>query len=196
MNYLLTEVTTVPQGLLWPRHRQVSHHALVRRYDFGMQIRIASPDNFEFIEGAYAHAREFMQAQWNATQWPSGYPGRIDAKEDIVRGHCFLVTDEEGPLAVFLSLPGRMKPMPRLTAHGIPMLTTTSFTAWLRRTGAVSLGLSSSSRLSARTTCAATPTRTMYRCSARLGPSDSANVERSRSPTVRSASPTTGSRNH
>ena len=66
-----------------------------------MQIRIASFEDLEFIEGAYVHARAFMQANGNATQWPDGYPGRIDAEEDIARGHCFLVADDEGPLAVF-----------------------------------------------------------------------------------------------
>ena len=66
-----------------------------------MQIRIASPDDLAFIEGAYEHARAFMQANGNATQWPDGYPGRIDAEEDIARGHCFLVGDDEGPIAVF-----------------------------------------------------------------------------------------------
>ena len=71
-----------------------------------MQIQIASPDDLEFIEGADKHARVFMQANGNATQWPEGYPSRIDAEEDIVRRHCFLVTDEEGPLAVFSFTPG------------------------------------------------------------------------------------------
>ena len=66
-----------------------------------MQIRIASPEDLEFIEDAYEHARAFMQANGNATQWPEGYPGRIDAEEDIACGHCFLVVDEAGPLAVF-----------------------------------------------------------------------------------------------
>lgn len=66
-----------------------------------MQIRIASPEDLEFIEDAYEHARVFMQANGNATQWPEGYPGRIDAEEDIAHGRCFLVTDEAGPLAVF-----------------------------------------------------------------------------------------------
>ena len=55
---------------------------------------------------------------------------------------------------------------------------------------------SSRSRQSARTTCAATPTRTTRRCGARLRSSGSANVERSRSPTERSASPMTGSKSH
>lgn len=71
-----------------------------------MQIQIAFPDDLAFIEGAYAHARAFMQAHGNATQWPNGYPGRIDAEEDIARGHCFLVADEAGPLAVFSFAPG------------------------------------------------------------------------------------------
>ena len=71
-----------------------------------MQIRLASPDDLEFIEGAYEHARAFMQANGNATQWPEGYPGQIDAAEDISRGHCFLVADNKGPLAVFSFTPG------------------------------------------------------------------------------------------
>ena len=66
-----------------------------------MQVRIAFPDDLEFIEGTYTRARAFMLANGNATQWPDGYPGRIDAEEDIARGHCFLVSDEAGPLAVF-----------------------------------------------------------------------------------------------
>ena len=48
----------------------------------------------------------FMQANGNATQWPDGYPGRVDAEEDIARGHCFLVANDEGPLAVFSCAPG------------------------------------------------------------------------------------------
>ena len=71
-----------------------------------MQIRLASAEDIEFIESAYEHARAFMQAPGTATQWPEGYPGRIDAEEDIVREHCFLVADEEGPLAVFSFTPG------------------------------------------------------------------------------------------
>lgn len=71
-----------------------------------MRFRAASPDDLAFIEGAYEQARAFMQANGNATQWPDGYPGRIDAEEDIARGHCFLVTDEAGPLAVFSFAPG------------------------------------------------------------------------------------------
>ena len=71
-----------------------------------MHIHIASPNDLVFIEGAYEHARAFMQANGNATQWPDGYPGQIDAAEDISRGHCFLVADDEGPLAVFSFAPG------------------------------------------------------------------------------------------
>ena len=71
-----------------------------------MQIRIASPEDLEFIEGAYEHAPAFMQAKGNATQWPDGYPDRIDIEEDIAREHCFLVADDEGPLAFFSFAPG------------------------------------------------------------------------------------------
>ena len=71
-----------------------------------MQIQLSSDSNLEFIEGAYARARAFMQANGNPTLWPDGYPGRIDAEEDIARGHCFLVSDDEGPLAVFTLAPG------------------------------------------------------------------------------------------
>ena len=71
-----------------------------------MQIRIASFEDLEFIESAYEHAHAFMQANGNATQWPNGYPSRIDAEEDIARGHCFLVTDEAGTLGVFSFAPG------------------------------------------------------------------------------------------
>jgi len=71
-----------------------------------MRIRIAYPEDIKFIEGAYEHARAFMQANGNATQWPDGYPGRIDAEEDIACEHCFLVSDDERPLAVFSFAPG------------------------------------------------------------------------------------------
>lgn len=81
------------------------------------------------------------------------------------------------------------------TTHGAAVPTTTSFTAWPRCEEEVSLGRSSRSRPSMRTTCAATRTRTTHRCSVRLSHLDSASAARSRSPTARSASPTTGSRN-
>ena len=71
-----------------------------------MKVRTASTDDLAFIEGAYAYARAFMQANGNATQWPDGYPGRIDAEEDIARECCLLVADDEGPLAVFALAPG------------------------------------------------------------------------------------------
>ena len=71
-----------------------------------MQIRIASPHDLAFIVRAYAHARAFMQANGNTTQWPDGYPSCIDTEEDIARGHCFLVADDEGPLAVFSFISG------------------------------------------------------------------------------------------
>lgn len=50
--------------------------------------------------------RAFMQAHGNATQRPDGFPGLIDAEEDIAHGHCFSVSDDEGLLAVFSFAPG------------------------------------------------------------------------------------------
>lgn len=70
------------------------------------RFRAASSGDLAFVEGAYEQARAFMQANRNATQWPDGYPCRIDTEEDIARRHCFLVTDAAGPLAVFSFAPG------------------------------------------------------------------------------------------
>lgn len=79
---------------------------MVRRHDFSMQIRIALPADLKFIEGAYAHARTFMQANGNATQWPDGYPSIDVVRADVERGHAYVVADDEGPLAAFSFAPG------------------------------------------------------------------------------------------
>lgn len=71
-----------------------------------MRIRFAAATDLDFIESAYAHARAFMRANGNATQWPDGYPSRADAQEDIRRGHCYIVADDDGPLGVFSYAPG------------------------------------------------------------------------------------------
>lgn len=71
-----------------------------------MQIRIASPDDLAFIERAYVHARAFMQANGNATQWPDGYPSMDIVRADLEQGHAYIVADDEGPLAVFTLAPG------------------------------------------------------------------------------------------
>ena len=71
-----------------------------------MQIRIASPDDLAFIERAYVHARVFMQANGNATQWPDGYPSMDIVRADLEQGHAYIVADDEGPLAVFTLAPG------------------------------------------------------------------------------------------
>lgn len=71
-----------------------------------MQIRIASPEDLEFIEGAYEHARAFMQANGNTTQWPDGYPSMDIVRADVEQGHAYIVADDEGRLAVFSFAPG------------------------------------------------------------------------------------------
>lgn len=90
-----------------------------------MRIRIASREDLKFIEGAYEHARAFMQANGNATQWPNGYPGRIDAEEDIARGTASLCPTTRGHSPSSLSLPGQTRPTRRSMARGIPTPTTT-----------------------------------------------------------------------
>ena len=108
------------------RPRRLHPHPTMKSpYKCDMRIRLASPDDLEFIESAYEHARAFMRENGNATQWPDGYPGRIDAEEDIAHGHCFLVADDEGRSPSFLSLPGQTRPTRRSMAHGIPTPTTT-----------------------------------------------------------------------
>ena len=71
-----------------------------------MQIRITSPDDLKFIEGAYEHARAFMQANGNATQWPDDYPSMDIVRADLEQGYAYIVADDEGPLAVFSFAPG------------------------------------------------------------------------------------------
>ena len=161
-----------------------------------MQIRIASHEDLAFIEGAYEHARAFMQANGNATQWPEGYPGRIDAEEDIARGHCFVVTDEAGLLAVFSFAPGPDETYAQIDGawHSDADYHVIHRVAAVRGRGVARAIFTFA--LSARITCAATPTRTMSRCGVRLSPSDSKSAARSPWPTVRSASPTTGSKRH
>lgn len=84
----------------------------------------------------------------------------------------------------------------RSPALGTPMPTTTSSTAWPRCVGMGLRGRSSDLRRNTRIIYDATLTKRTYRCDARSNPSDSKSAERSRWPTVRSASPTTGSRSH
>ena len=71
-----------------------------------MRFRIASTNDLKFIEGTYEHARAFMQAQGNATQWPDGYPSMDVVRADIERGHAYIAADDEGPFAVFSFVPG------------------------------------------------------------------------------------------
>ena len=71
-----------------------------------MQIRIASTNDLAFIARAYAHARAFMQANGNATQWPDGYPSMNIVRADVERGHAYIVADDKGPLAVFSFISG------------------------------------------------------------------------------------------
>ena len=127
---------------------------------------------------------------------PADTRAALTLRKTSCAGTVSLWPTRRGRLLFFLSLPGRMKPTQRLTALGALMPITTSFTVWLRCVGGVLLGRFSASRLSTRTTCAATPTRTTRPCGTRSNPSGSANVERSRSLTARSASPTTGSKRH
>ena len=162
-----------------------------------MQIQIASPEDLEFIEGAYEHARAFMQANGNATQWPDGYPGRIDAEEDIAHGHCFLVVDEAGPLAVFSFGPGPDETYAEIDGawHSNADYYVIHRVAAVRGRG-IALAIFSFAAEHADYLRCDTHEDNGPICGTRLSPSDSASAARSLSPTVRSALPTTGSRNH
>ncbi len=48
---------------------------------------------------------------------PDGYPSRADAQEDIRRGHCYIVADDDGPLGVFSYAPGPDPTYARMNAR-------------------------------------------------------------------------------
>ena len=55
------------------------------------QIRKAGYEDLSEIRRVYAIAREFMVRSGNPTQWSGGYPGEGLLREDIERGHLYLV---------------------------------------------------------------------------------------------------------
>ena len=161
-----------------------------------MQVRIASRADLAFIESAYEHARAFMQASGNATQWPDGYPSRIDAEEDIVRGHCFLVADDEGPLAVFSLAPGPDETYTEIDGawHSEANYHVIHRVAAMRGRGVARAIFSFAAEHADYLRCD-TPRGQRPRCDAHLNRSDFASAAQSPWTTARSASPTTGSRN-
>lgn len=54
----------------------------------------------------FRQAREIMRADGNLTQWAGEYPSREVVLEDIRRGHCFVIEDDEEPVGVFAFIPG------------------------------------------------------------------------------------------
>ena len=71
-----------------------------------MMIRRACADDLPVLLSIYETARQFMVANGNPTQWPSGYiqPGQLLA--DIEKGQLYVCADAAGVQAVFLFAPG------------------------------------------------------------------------------------------
>lgn len=66
-----------------------------------MEIRAAGECDLDEIMKIYAHAREFMAGNGNATQWGNTYPPLKLVKQDIAEGKCHVCVEEERILCVF-----------------------------------------------------------------------------------------------
>ncbi len=76
-----------------------------------MQIQISSPKGpREFVQAAYAHARDVHtkteDKEYDSVARRVSEPHRPATKKILLRGRCFLVADDEGPLAMRRCLPG------------------------------------------------------------------------------------------
>ena len=67
-----------------------------------MNIRAANEHDLPRLMDIFAQAKAFMRAHGNPHQWEDGYPSEDLMREEIRRGHCFVVeTPADGPVATF-----------------------------------------------------------------------------------------------
>lgn len=64
-------------------------------------VRKANWDDLEVIEKIYAHARSFMAAHGNPSQWGTSHPPRPLLEADIEKGDLYVITDDSGIHGVF-----------------------------------------------------------------------------------------------
>ncbi len=71
-----------------------------------MNIRKTEKNDLPAVMALYAHARGFMAANGNPTQWGSSYPAEALLRQDIAEGCSYVAEDEDGLQAVFVFKPG------------------------------------------------------------------------------------------
>ena len=62
-----------------------------------MRIRKADPSELERIMELYRHARTFMAANGNPSQWGTAYPGRELVEADLRNGDLYVCEEEDAP---------------------------------------------------------------------------------------------------
>lgn len=61
-----------------------------------VQIRLARMENLDRLMEIFDHARSFMKATGNPSQWINGYPQREMIAGEIAANHCYVCCKEEG----------------------------------------------------------------------------------------------------
>lgn len=71
-----------------------------------LTVRPATAADLPALAEIYRHARAFMAAAGNPTQWGTANPPMATLEEDIRRGQLFLVCDGVTPCGAFALVPG------------------------------------------------------------------------------------------
>ena len=71
-----------------------------------LTVRPATAADLPALAEIYRHARAFMAAAGNPTQWGTTNPPMVTLEEDIRRGQLFLVCDGDTPCGAFALVPG------------------------------------------------------------------------------------------
>lgn len=61
-----------------------------------VQIRLARMEDLDRLMEIFDHARSFMKATGNPSQWINGYPQREMIAGEIAANHCYVCCKEEG----------------------------------------------------------------------------------------------------